>query len=241
MTNRIEYPGCLQGNRRITPHPNQGPRRKGRGLRDHGHHRAHQRLHHGPRPDPPDPNGHRRRRIIRDAILRPSPIEAGRRRPGKVRGCSLGRQPPAVLSPDGPINRSRRVTLENNETYPGQTRLAALLAGLGFFDCPTVSSAVGEVSLSNRYTLHSDTKSGRGIEGGYLRNWVEVVPAPDETSALLMAGVSKEAGAPTNERQGAGFATHDPLSAILGEMFVPESALAEARRRPEDSTGLGSW
>jgi hypothetical protein len=75
-----------------------------------------------------------------------------------------------------------------------------------------------------------------------VSDWVEVGSPPDEISALLMAGMSREAGAPTDERQGAGFGTHDPLSALPVDVLVPDDpALTEARRLPEKTTGLGSW
>jgi hypothetical protein len=73
-------------------------------------------------------------------------------------------------------------------------------------------------------------------------DWAEVGSLPDEISALLMAGMSREAGAPTDERRGAGFGTHDPLSALPADVLVPDDpALTEARRLPEDTSGLGSW
>jgi hypothetical protein len=71
---------------------------------------------------------------------------------------------------------------------------------------------------------------------------LEVGSPPDEISALLMAGMSREVGAPTDERQGAGFDTHDPLSALPVDVLVPDDpALTEARRLPEDTSGLGPW
>ena len=74
-----------------------------------------------------------------------------------------------------------------------------------------------------------------------MSDWVEVDLPPGETSALLMAGMLRETGAPTDERQGAGFDAHDPLSAVTGDALVPESTLVEARGLPEDTTGLGPW
>ncbi len=53
-----------------------------------------------------------------------------------------------------------------------------------------------------------------------VSNWAEVGSPPDETSALLMKGMLREAGIP---------------------VLVPEPALAEARQLPEDTRGVGSW
>jgi len=58
-----------------------------------------------------DPAGFRRGRVRRISGLIPSPLEAGRRRPGKVRGSFPGPHPPARLPPDGPITQSRRIPL----------------------------------------------------------------------------------------------------------------------------------
>jgi hypothetical protein len=53
-----------------------------------------------------------------------------------------------------------------------------------------------------------------------LSDWAEVGSPPDETSALLMEGMLREAGIPA---------------------LVPEPTPAGARQLPEDTTGLGSW
>jgi hypothetical protein len=53
-----------------------------------------------------------------------------------------------------------------------------------------------------------------------VSDWVEVGSSPDETSASLMEEMLREAGI---------------------RALVPEPALAEARRLPEDTIGLGSW
>ena len=79
------------------------------------------------------------------------------------------------------------------------------------------------------------------MEGGCVSDWVEVVLPPNETCALTMVGMLRETEAPTDERQGAGFCAPHPLSAIPGHVLVPKPALAEARRLPADTTGLGSW
>ena len=74
----------------------------------------------------------------------------------------------------------------------------------------------------------------------------EVGSPPDETSALLMARVLSEAGAPTDERQDAvfdalAFDALAPLSAVSEVVLVLKPAPAEARRLPEDMIGLDSW
>jgi hypothetical protein len=76
-----------------------------------------------------------------------------------------------------------------------------------------------------------------------VSDWiVEVGSPPDEISALLRAGMSREASTPTHERQGAGFGAHDPLSALSVDVLVPDDpALTEARRLPENTIGLSSW
>jgi hypothetical protein len=79
------------------------------------------------------------------------------------------------------------------------------------------------------------------MEGGCVSDWVEVSLPPNGTCALLMVGMLRKTGAPTDERQGAGFCAPHPLSAIPGHVLVPKPALAEARRLPEDTTGSDSW
>ena len=95
--------------------------------------------------------------------------------------------------------------------------------------------------MSNRYTLHCGTENGREIEGGCVSDWVEIGSPPNETSASLMAGMLREANALTDECRGAGFGVPDSLSSVPGDVPVPEPVFAEARRLPEDTTGLGSW
>ena len=70
---------------------------------------------------------------------------------------------------------------------------------------------------------------------------VEVGSPPDETSALLMAGMLKEAGAAIDEQQGDGFGAPDPLYALPRHVLISESALVEARRLLKYTIGLGSW
>ena len=74
-----------------------------------------------------------------------------------------------------------------------------------------------------------------------MSEWVEAGLPPVETFALLMAGMLRETGFPTDRRQGAGFATHAPPSAVTEDLLVPKPALAEARCLPEGTTSLGSW
>ena len=70
---------------------------------------------------------------------------------------------------------------------------------------------------------------------------VEVGSPPDETSALPMVGMLKEAGAATDERQGDRFGAPDPLYALPRHVLISESALVEARRLLKYTIGLGSW
>jgi len=74
-----------------------------------------------------------------------------------------------------------------------------------------------------------------------VSEWAQVGPPPGETSALLVARMLREAGAPTEERQDAGFDAPTPLSAVSGIALVPEPPPAGARRPQEDTTELGSW
>jgi hypothetical protein len=53
-----------------------------------------------------------------------------------------------------------------------------------------------------------------------MSDWAEVSAPPDETSASLMERMLREAVIP---------------------VLVPEPALAEARRLPEDTIVVGSW
>ena len=74
-----------------------------------------------------------------------------------------------------------------------------------------------------------------------MGEWVKVGSAPNETSALLMEGVLKDAGIPALVRRGAGFDNPDFLSAGPRGVLVPDPALGESRQLLEDTTGLGSW
>ena len=72
-------------------------------------------------------------------------------------------------------------------------------------------------------------------------SWVKVAAAPDETDALLMEGVLKDAGIPSLIQRAPGFDAPDFLSAGPRDVLVPGSLLEEARQILEDSTGLRSY
>ena len=72
-------------------------------------------------------------------------------------------------------------------------------------------------------------------------SWVKVAAAPDESVALLMDGVLKDAGIPSLIQRAAGFDAPDFLSAGPRDVLVPGSLLEEARQILEDTTGLGSY
>jgi hypothetical protein len=72
-------------------------------------------------------------------------------------------------------------------------------------------------------------------------DWVKVSSAANETSALLMEGLLKDAGIPVLIQRAAGFDNPDFLSGGPRDVLVPEPALEEARQLLEDTTGLGSW
>jgi hypothetical protein len=71
--------------------------------------------------------------------------------------------------------------------------------------------------------------------------WIKVAAAPDETSALLMDGVLKDAGIPSLIQRAPGFDAPDFLAAGPRDVLVPGSLFEEARRVLEDTTGLGSY
>ena len=71
--------------------------------------------------------------------------------------------------------------------------------------------------------------------------WVKVAAAPDESVALLMDGVLKDAGIPSLIKRAAGFDAPDFLSAGPRDVLVPASLVEEARQILEDTTGLGSY
>ena len=69
---------------------------------------------------------------------------------------------------------------------------------------------------------------------------MKVAVAPNETSALLMDGVLKDAGLPALIQRAPGFDVPDFLSSGPRDVLVPGSLLEEARQLLEDTTGLGS-
>jgi hypothetical protein len=71
--------------------------------------------------------------------------------------------------------------------------------------------------------------------------WVKVAAAPDESVALLMDGVLRDAGIPSLIQRAAGFDAPDFLAAGPRDVLVPGSLAEEARRVLEDTTGLGSY
>jgi hypothetical protein len=71
--------------------------------------------------------------------------------------------------------------------------------------------------------------------------WVKVAAAPDESVALLMDGVLKDAGIPSLIQRAAGFDAPDFLAAGPRDVLVPGSLVEEARQILEDTTGLGSY
>ena len=70
---------------------------------------------------------------------------------------------------------------------------------------------------------------------------MKVAAAPDESIALLMNGVLKDAGIPSLIQRARGFDAPDFLSAGPRDVLVPGSLLEEARQVLEDTTGLGSY
>ena len=70
---------------------------------------------------------------------------------------------------------------------------------------------------------------------------MKVAAAPDESVALLMEGVLKDAGIPSLIQRAAGFDAPDFLAAGPRDVLVPGSLVEEARQILEDTTGLGSY
>ena len=71
--------------------------------------------------------------------------------------------------------------------------------------------------------------------------WVKLAAASDESVALLMDGVLKDAGIPSLIQRAAGFDAPDFLAAGPRDVLVPASLVEEARQVLEDTTGLGSY
>jgi hypothetical protein len=74
-----------------------------------------------------------------------------------------------------------------------------------------------------------------------VERWVKVAVAPNETTALLMDGVLKDAGVPALIQRAPGFDAPDFLAAGPRDLLVPGALLEEARQLLEDTTGLGSY
>jgi hypothetical protein len=71
--------------------------------------------------------------------------------------------------------------------------------------------------------------------------WVKVAVAPNETDALMMEGILKDAGIPSLTQRARGFDAPDFLSAGPRDVLVPDSLLGVAKQILEDTTGLGSY
>ncbi len=71
--------------------------------------------------------------------------------------------------------------------------------------------------------------------------WVKVAAAPNETDAQMMEGMLKDAGIPALIQRAPFFDIPHFLSAGPRDVLVPASALEEAKRILEDTTGLGSY
>jgi hypothetical protein len=74
-----------------------------------------------------------------------------------------------------------------------------------------------------------------------VERWVKVAAAPDESVALLMDGVLKDAGIPSLIQRAPGFDAPDFLAAGPRDVLVPGSLVEEAKQVLEDTTGLGSY
>ena len=72
-------------------------------------------------------------------------------------------------------------------------------------------------------------------------SWVKVAAAPDESVALLMNGVLKDACIPSLIRRAPGFDAPDFLAAGPRDELVPGALVEEAKQILEDTTGLGSY
>ena len=70
---------------------------------------------------------------------------------------------------------------------------------------------------------------------------MKVAAAPDESVALLMDGVLKDAGITSLIQRAACFDAPDFLSAGPRDVLVPASLVEEAKQVLEDTTGLGLY
>lgn len=78
------------------------------------------------------------------------------------------------------------------------------------------------------------------MEHSEERRWEKVASAPNETVALMMQGLLREADIPVLVQRASGFDVPDFLAAGPRDVLVPVPELEEARRILEDTTGLGS-
>jgi hypothetical protein len=74
-----------------------------------------------------------------------------------------------------------------------------------------------------------------------VEGWVKVAAAPDETDALLMEGVLKDAGIPSLIQRPARFDAPEFRAAGLRDVHVPGSVVEVATQVLQDTTGLGSY
>ena len=70
---------------------------------------------------------------------------------------------------------------------------------------------------------------------------MKVAAASDESVALLMDGLLKDAGIPSLIQRAAGFDAPDFLAAGPRDVLVPGSLVEEAKQVLEATTGLGSY
>jgi hypothetical protein len=74
-----------------------------------------------------------------------------------------------------------------------------------------------------------------------MNDWSKVGSAPNETMALMMEELLRNADIPVLIRRPVGFDVPDFLAAGPREVLVPEIVLPEARQIVEDTMGTGSW
>ena len=74
-----------------------------------------------------------------------------------------------------------------------------------------------------------------------MDDWEKVGSAPNETMALMMEGLLRDAGIPVLIRRPSGFDIPDFLAAGPRDVLVPGIVLPEAREIVEDTMGTGSY
>ena len=97
-------------------------------------------------------------------------------------------------------------------------------------------------------SFHSSYRSADGGACGHggvrpikhMNAWAKVGSAPNETMALMMEGLLREADIPVLIQRPTGFDVPDFLAAGPREILVPEINLPEAREIVEDTMGPGS-